>query len=395
MIQLSIDELQPGMVVARSILGSGIGMALAAGYILDEAVILRLKRTGIRSLWITMGDDDVLPSGNVNDQLALQAQNAWKDNMDILQKVGETQDSTLENLSKFTADPGRFKDMIATEKVKNVVDQIIRNILGQEPLVVNLASIRTKDGHLYQHALDMAITCTMIGSRLKFPLLDIQELALGAFLMDLGMIIVPPALLDKTEPLSPAEANLIREHPSVGFAILRANEGVPINAAHVAFQHHERLDGGGFPRGLKAADQYPHKILHNAGGNIHRYAQIAAVADTYLGAINPRPGAGDPLTPIAAMRMLIGEAGKRLNSHVVNALITLVPAFPQGTRIVVVKAPSSLLVGHTGVVSQANPLIQDKPQVILLFDKFRRKIKPLLLNLAEEKDMEIQFAPVY
>src|SRR5687768_5272017 len=185
MIQLSIDELQPGMVVARSILGSGSGMALAAGYVLDEPVILRLKRTGIRSLWISMEDEDILPSGNVNDQLALQAQNAWKDNMEILQKVGETQDSTLENLSKFTADPGRFKDMIATEKVKNVVDQIIRSILGQEPLVVNLASIRTKDGHLYQHALDMAITCTMIGSRLKFPLQDIQELALGAFLMDL------------------------------------------------------------------------------------------------------------------------------------------------------------------------------------------------------------------
>ncbi|HLP40400.1 MAG TPA: hypothetical protein VK465_02730, partial [Fibrobacteria bacterium] len=122
MIQLSTDELQPGMVVARSILGSGIGMALAAGYVLDEPVILRLKRSGIRSLWISMGDDDVLPHGNINDQLALQAQHAWKDNMDILQKVGETQDSTLENLTRFTADPGRFKDMVPTEKLKSIVD---------------------------------------------------------------------------------------------------------------------------------------------------------------------------------------------------------------------------------------------------------------------------------
>jgi HD-GYP domain-containing protein (c-di-GMP phosphodiesterase class II) len=234
----------------------------------------------------------------------------------------------------------------------------------------------------------------MIGSRLKFPQQDIQELALGAFLMDLGMIIIPPDLMDKVEPLSAAEANLLREHPSVGFAILRANEGLPINAAHVAFQHHERLDGSGFPRALKAADQFPHKILHNAGGHIHRYAQVAAVADTYLSAINPRPGKARPLTPIEAMRMLIAEAGKRLNSHVVNALITLIPAFPQGTRIVVVKAPASILVGHTGVVSKANPGNQEKPQVILLFDKFKRKIKPLLLDLAQEKEIEIQFSPL-
>ncbi len=85
--------------------------------------------------------------------------------------------------------------------------------------------------------------------------------------------------------------------------------------------------------------------------------------------------------------MLIGEAGKRLNSHVVNALNTLVPAFPQGTRIVVTKASSSILVGHTGVVSQSNPVNNDKPQVVLLFDKFKRKIKPILLDLADEKEV--------
>ena len=163
----------------------------------------------------------------------------------------------------------------------------------------------------------------------------------------------------------------------------------------MAFQHHEKLDGSGYPRGLRAVDQFPHKILHNAGGHIHRYAQVAAVADTYLSAISPRPGTAEPMNPVAAMRMLIAEAGRKLNSHVVNALITLVPAFPQGTRIVVVKAPSSpILVGHTGVVSKSNPVNQDKPQVILLFDKFKRKIKPLLLDLAEAKDIEIQFAPV-
>src|SRR5690348_729743 len=107
MMQLSIDEIQPGMIVARSVLGAGAGLQLAAGYALDEPVIARLKRQGVRSLWINLEGEDTLPAGNVNDQLALQAQHAWKDNIDLLGKIGETQDSTLENLSKFTADPGR------------------------------------------------------------------------------------------------------------------------------------------------------------------------------------------------------------------------------------------------------------------------------------------------
>src|SRR3954465_16044991 len=115
MLQLSLDEIHPGMIVARSVLGAGSGLQLAAGYVLDEPVLDRLKRQGVRSLWVSMEGEDLLPAGNVNDQLALQAQHAWKDNMDLLQKVGETQDSTLENLSKFTSDPGRFMDIISTE----------------------------------------------------------------------------------------------------------------------------------------------------------------------------------------------------------------------------------------------------------------------------------------
>jgi HD-GYP domain-containing protein (c-di-GMP phosphodiesterase class II) len=394
MIQLPIDEVTPGMVVARSVLGGSSGVQLAAGYVLDESVIQRCKRQNMRAMWVHMDGDEALPSGNVNDQLALQAQQAWKDNMGILAKIGETQDFALENLSKFTADTGRFKNIVATEQLKSIVDQIIRSILGQEPLMVNLASMRTKDGYLHQHALDVTITATMIASRLKYGVQDIQELALGCFLMDLGMIIIPDSMFEKTAPLSLQENHLLEEHPAVGFAILRANEGININTAHVAYQHHERLDARGFPRGLMADDIPPQKTLGNSSGHIHRYAQIAAVADTYITAINPRPGWGQPMTPLVAMRQLIDEAGKGLNSHVVNALITLIPIFPTGTRIVVSKAIRPLLVGHIGIVTKANILEKEKPEIILIMDKFKRKIKPLKLDLVFEKGTEIQFAPL-
>jgi HD-GYP domain-containing protein (c-di-GMP phosphodiesterase class II) len=394
MIELSLEEVTPGMVVARSVLGGASGVMLAAGFVLDEAIIARCKRQGMRSLWVRLEGEENLPSGNVNDQLALQAQQAWKDNMTLLEKIGETQDSTLENLAKFTSDTGRFKNIIATEKMKSIVDQIIRSIMGAEPLMINLASMRTSDGYLHQHALDVTITATLIAARLKYPVADVQEMALGCFLMDLGMIIVPHALLEKKGPLTLHELQIMEEHPSVGFAILRANEGININTAHVAYQHHERLDGRGFPRQLKAEDVPPQKILSNASGHIHRYAQIAAVADAYITAISPRPGSTRPLPPLEAMKMLISEAGRGLNTHVVNALITLIPVFPAGTRIVVAKAPKPFLVGYLGVVTKANPQDKEKPQVLLVMDRFRRRIKPIALDLAQEKGLEVQFAPL-
>jgi HD-GYP domain-containing protein (c-di-GMP phosphodiesterase class II) len=391
MIQLSMDEIQPGMRVARSVLGHGAGNQLAAGYVLDEAVIARCRKSGMRSLWVSLDGEDELPAGNVNDQLALQAQHAWKDNMDMLQKIGETQDMTIQGLSKFKSDPGRFKDIIATERLKGVVDQIIKSILSQEALVVNLASMRTDDGYLHQHALDVTITATMLASRLKFPYPDIQEMALGCFLMDLGMIIIPKESMNSLHDPSPKLAHLLSEHPAVGYTILRANSSVPINAAHVAYQHHERMDGGGFPRGLKSPDQFPQKHLGGEGGNFHRYAQVVAVADEYISAISPRPGI-EPKSPLEAMRMLIADAGEKLNSHVVSSLITLIPVFPLGTRVLVAKSPKPMLVGHVGVVTRSNPVDKEKPQVLLLFDKFKRRIKPILIDLAEENGFALQFA---
>ncbi len=394
MIKLSIDEIQPGMKIARSVLGANSGTQLTAGFVLDEAVIERCKRVGMHSLWVHMEGEDVVPTGNINDQLALQAQQAWKDNMDMLQKIGETQDSTLESITRFKSDPGRFKNIIATEQMKSIVEKIIKSILGQEPLVVNLASMRTKDGFLHQHALDVTITATLIATRLRLNLHEIQELALGCFLMDLGMIMVPQSVFDKRGPLTLAEKHVLQEHPSVGFAILRTNEGISPNVSAVAYQHHERLDGTGYPRELKSEDKFPIKNLQTASGAIIRYAQIAAVADEYNAAVSPRPGSAAPTAPLQAMRTLIERSGKSLNSHVVNALITMIPAFPVGTRIVVTKSSHSFLVGHMGVVAKDNPLVQEKPQIILLMDKFKRKVKPVVFDLMHEKGMEIQFVVV-
>jgi hypothetical protein len=145
---------------------------------------------------------------------------------------------------------------------------------------------------------------------------------------------------------------------------------------------------------LKADDVPPLKTLANAGGHIHRYAQIAAVADAYITAISPRPGWAEPVHALEAMKMLISEAGKAFNTHVVNALIGLIPVFPAGTRIIIVKSPKPLLIGYLGIVTKANIEEKEKPQVLLVMDKFRRRIKPIQLDLAAEKGIEIQFAPL-
>ncbi|MEO7956163.1 MAG: hypothetical protein ABIW76_05710, partial [Fibrobacteria bacterium] len=72
----------------------------------------------------------------------------------------------------------------------------------------------------------------------------------------------------------------------------------------------------------------------------------------------------------------------------------LIPVFPVGTRIVVSKSVKPLQVGHIGVVTKANMADKERPQIILVMDKFKRRIRPIPLDLALEKGMEIQFIPL-
>ena len=84
----------------------------------------------------------------------------------------------------------------------------------------------------------------MIGVLLFY---DLEKLAFGCMLMDVGMVVLPEELLTKESRLTFQEYLAIKEHCTYGYTILRENKGIPLTSAHIAFQHHERQDGAGYP----------------------------------------------------------------------------------------------------------------------------------------------------
>jgi HD-GYP domain-containing protein (c-di-GMP phosphodiesterase class II) len=216
-------------------------------------------------------------------------------------------------------------------------------------------------------------------------------MALGCLLMDLGMTVIPDKLVNKSSPLTFQESIILREHTTHGFNILRENPEIPSMSAQIAYQHHERQDGAGYPSRLRGDNQVPVKGVVRAQGRIHRYAEIASVADTYIALISPRRFNPAPKTPDQAIRTLVTAAGPQLNRTVVDALITLIPVYPVGSRIVIVKDDKQRMTGYSGIVAQYRPEMPDKPTVMIMFNRNKEKIRPLLLDLTEEKGIKIQF----
>jgi HD-GYP domain-containing protein (c-di-GMP phosphodiesterase class II) len=394
MIKLSLEEIKPGMLLARSIVSESGELLLSAGNVINERVLGKMRDIELTAAWIAEeGTEIAIPEETVNEQLSLQSQFVVKENADILKQVAQIKSVTQANISSMLADTTRFKNIIAVEEIKKIIKQIMDELLAKEPVAVNLNSIRTKSGYNYQHCLDVAITAIILANKLKYTHREIEELALGCLLMDLGMVVFPEPLLNKQGNWTEQEQHLYREHPALGYAILRQNDRIGITTAHVAYQHHERQDGKGYPRGLRGDNQIPLKTLSPKKGMIHRYAEIAAVADTYISLLNPRPGTIPPQSPDEAMRIVIKGAGTHLNRAVVDAFITIVPAFPVGSRVVIVEDRKyRKYTGFSGVVARTSLLNPEKPILLIIFDREKKKIKPWTLDMAEEDGFKIQFA---
>ncbi len=391
MIQAYIENVKPGQVLGRSLYSAGGDLLLAAGYLLDPKLIQRLRGLGYSAVWIQEeGTEQVIPEELINEQLALQTNKALRESAEIVKQVAQIKGETKEEIDRVIKDTDRFKNIIVVEKIKNVIDDILNNLLSQQDIMINVNSIRGKDDYLYQHNLDVTLMSVILANRLNLTRAEVMELAVGAILHDFGMVLIPDAIQKKGKRLTFQEFVILKEHTTYGYNILRENPRISPVSVHVAYQHHERQDGGGFPRGLKGNNELPSiKKLNLQPGCMHRYAEIVAVADAYDTLISPINHM-DAKSPDEALRILIRGAGTQLNKFVVDALVTMTPSFPVGAFVSIIAGPKTLL-GAKGVVVKNNPANLERPDILVLFNKDNRRVHPFTINTAAEQSIKIQF----
>lgn len=165
--------------------------------------------------------------------------------------------------------------------------------------------LKVKDREAREHNLRVARLCVHIGREMSMSAAELRVLARAGLMHDIGKLGIPEAVLEKHSPLDESEWILMRTHPEMGLTLLD-RAGQSSREVLAVLYHHERLDGSGYPYGLKAE-------------SIPIEARIVAVADTYDALTSDRPYRSACM-PAEARRVLIEEAGSRLDSRVVAAL---------------------------------------------------------------------------
>lgn len=251
---------------------------------------------------------------------------------------------TVADLLRPAGKPGKVLDAKAVkESVTNLTDSVVRN----PDAMLLVSRLREKSAEAHARALQVSIYMIVFGRFLHLERQELELLGLVGLLQDIGKTRLPEGLLDKKEALTPEEHDLAKRHVQHSAEILRATPGLPENLPELALLHHERQDGTGYPRGLKAE-------------RIGLYGSIAAIADTFDALTAVRPYA-EPLPPSSALSYLYKERGVGFHSELVEQFIQCVGVFPVGSVV-------ELNSGEVGIVITQNLVRRLKPRVMVVLD---------------------------
>lgn len=237
---------------------------------------------------------------------------------------------------------GRTLDLNnARAVVNNCVDSVLRN----ENALLLLTKIKNQDEYTAEHCINVSILAAAFGKHEGLLEGEIRNLALCGLLHDVGKTQIPDEVLNKPGALTPDEFGVMRQHTTHGRTILMGTSSSLNTAVDVAFSHHERMDGDGYPRGLQA-----HQIPY--------FAKIIGLVDTY-DAITSTRVYDTGRASMQALEVIHKHRGSQFDGELADAFIQMIGIYPPGSIV-------EMKNGEVAIVMESDPYQKLKPKVLLV-----------------------------
>lgn len=221
---------------------------------------------------------------------------------------------------------------------------------------------------MFMHALNVCTLCLMVGKEFDLTEDELHMLALGAVFHDIGELNVPGKILLKRPNLTASERDSYHQHPQYGKDTVQKFAGFPKESLAVIYQHHERLDGSGYPMGLKGEEA------------ISLFSRIVMVVDRYDDLCN-NPDVEKRLTPSEALSHLFVKHKAMFWSKAVVALVRVLGVYPPGS-LVLLSNESIGMVININLTNRLRPLV-------LLFNEEGPSDQAEILDLEKDADITI------
>ncbi|MBT0585090.1 HD-GYP domain-containing protein [Alteromonas oceanisediminis] len=344
--EISIAELVPGMYVNQVLKQSGKLKMRSKGLVKTQATIEQLKQKGIELLEIDITKSQVdtsaksssTPQSSLRDRRA-PSKPAEQSNSDMLSAANDLYLNAVMIQGEFVdqLQKGSGADI---EKVTQVSQGIIDAIFDNTNAITCLTLIKNADEYLLEHSVSCAILMGLFARHMEFDKALIEDLSLGALLMDVGMATVPADVFQKNGQLSKQDWQLMKGHVEAGLEMLEPIAELSDVTRDVIQNHHERMDGSGYPVGKQ-------------GQSISTYARMAAIIDSYDAMVSDRKHQQGQ-TPTGVLRKLLTDT--TLDQTLVQQFIKCIGVHPVGS-LVKLKSEKLALVSSAGKTDPLSPVV--------------------------------------
>ena len=263
-----------------------------------------------------------------------------------------TYDRALSTLRKALDDVLRGEEP-NIDPVEEILDEMIHSVVRNRDALSCLLSLRAHNESIYQHCLRVGILSLVFARYVGYGREHTKALGMAALLHDLGEIQIPALYQRSTLPMSDKQYQILQRHVALGARKLQSKRGFPKLSLMIMLQHHERVDGSGYPNGLK-------------GDAILDLAKILMIADTY-DKLTVRDDQDEQLTPHAALAWMREWCGNQLDSQMLEDFQQALGVYPVGS---LVKLSNQRL----GIVISLHHNAMLMPIVWMAFDAYQREI---------------------
>lgn len=323
MKKISIDELQPGMYVQGIVKQAGNMRIKSQGKVVSDAIVEQLRRKGILELMIdpskAFKPEEPEPEEEIEEEPEGETEEPVKhvefDQEVTVAKGLHDKGKGIQKRLMDSVSRGLPMDIsIPREFTEKLVGSIDRN----PNALMCITKIREKDSYLLEHSLNVAILLANFAKHVEMTEAEVQELAFSGFLHDIGKIKVPDEILHKPGRLTDQEMVVMRDHVYFGVKTLQ-KMNMDERIVRTMSEHHERLDGYGYPHGLR-------------GDEISFFGRMIAIVDTYDAITADRcykPG----MPSQKALKILLKDSPEKFDRELVEKFIKCVGIYPVGSLV--------------------------------------------------------------
>ncbi|MEW9700966.1 HD-GYP domain-containing protein [Paenibacillus sp. SI8] len=331
---------QPGMRLGKAIYTEEGQVLVGYRVELTTSILQKLSQLGIDYLYIEdLRTEDIHIEDPIHEETRMLLRSSLAK---VFQKFHPTA-----NFTTPTYHPLPPLSKLFLEAMSQLIDDLhFRKHAPVMLTTLNMVPATSLEQHFCQNAINVCVYATKLAMNQGIYHRDeLMAIGLGALLHDIGNVHLPAQLLQNKTRLTSSEYLDIQKHALYGFQMLKDEAGIPLLSAQCALQHHERMDGSGYPFRIK-------------GDQIHPYARLVGLLDSYDAMIHPR-SYRRAIPPHYALEVLYANAGKLYDIDMVKLFRNNVAIYPLGLSV-------SLNTGDKGIVSRLNTHSMQRPIVRIL-----------------------------